>query len=110
MESDTNGAIWSLPHGGELDANVVRLQHGHEFVDHVNDEVDILLVVWSGDGELVVDDEVASLRAGSVVHIARGRRRTIRARTTDLTYLSIHRRRGPLMIQPRPGSPPAATE
>ncbi len=99
---DGEGAIWSLPHGGDLDANVVRLGPGRAIGEHVNVEVDVLVAVWSGDGELVVEDEVIPLRPGVVVSVERGLRRTIRAGSSDLVYLSVHRRRGPLRIHRRP--------
>jgi mannose-6-phosphate isomerase-like protein (cupin superfamily) len=98
-DDGADGAIWSLPHGGELDANVVRLGDGNAIADHVNGEVDVLLVVWSGAGELVVDDHATALRSGIVVAVPRGSRRAVRAQGSDLTYLSIHRRRDGLMIR-----------
>jgi mannose-6-phosphate isomerase-like protein (cupin superfamily) len=94
-----DGAIWSLPHGGDLDANVVRIGDGNAIADHVNGEVDVLVMVWSGTGELVVDDRATALRPGIVVSVPRGARRAVRAHGSDLTYLSIHRRREGLTIR-----------
>jgi quercetin dioxygenase-like cupin family protein len=98
-DDGADGAIWSLPHGGDLDANVVRLRDGNAIADHVNGEVDVLVVVWSGGGELVVDGRATALRPGIVVSVPRGARRAVRAQGSDLTYLSIHRRREALTIR-----------
>ena len=93
------GAIWSLPHGGDLDANVVRVEAGGAIDEHVNDEVDVLLLVWSGSGDITVGAESIDLEPGVVVGIARGRSRAIYAGATDLVYLSVHRRRDPMGIR-----------
>ena len=67
----------------------------------MNDEVDVLIVVWTGDGRLSIDDRIVHLRAGVVVSVSKGARRTITADTSDLVYLSVHRRRDGLSIRRR---------
>lgn len=99
-----SGAVWSLPHGGGLDANVVRLVAGDAVGEHVNDEVDVLLVVWSGTGELVIDDHRVPLGPGTITHVCRGARRSVRAAGDGLVYLSVHPRRGPMVVG-RPDEP-----
>lgn len=94
-----SGAIWSLPHGGDLDANVVRVEAGGAIDEHVNDEVDVLITVWSGSGDVTVGAESVGLEPGVVVGIARGQPRAIYAGPNDLVYLSVHRRRGPMGIR-----------
>jgi mannose-6-phosphate isomerase-like protein (cupin superfamily) len=96
-----SGAVWSLPHGGDLDANLVRLGPGDGVGVHVNDEVDALLLVRSGQGELVVDGAVRELRPDVLALVPRGAPRSLRAGPAGLTYLSIHRRRGPLGVTRR---------
>jgi mannose-6-phosphate isomerase-like protein (cupin superfamily) len=93
-----DGVVWSSPRGGGLDANVVRLGAGNAIEEHVNEQVDVLLVVWSGTGELEIDDRRVPLAAGTVALIPRNARRRIVARTGGLTYLSTHPARGPLSI------------
>src|SRR5690606_24180363 len=46
------GAVWSLPHGGDLDANLVLLAPHGEVGEHVNRDVDVLLAVQDGTGEV----------------------------------------------------------
>ena len=59
----TSGALWSLPHDGDLDANVVLLQPGRSVGAHVNGEVDVLIVGITGTGEVLVDGVSHALRA-----------------------------------------------
>lgn len=97
-DEEGSGVVWSLPHGGGLDANIVRLAARDTIGEHVNDQLDVLVVVWSGSGELVVDDRRVLLLPGTIAHIERGARRSIRAGDEGLVYLSTHRNRGPLAI------------
>ena len=98
-ELSGSGAVWSLPHDGDLDGNVVRVPAGQAIHEHVNDEVDVLIAVWSGSGDLSVDGRSLDLGPGVVVSIERGRSRAIQAGRSDLVYLSVHRRRGPMGIR-----------
>lgn len=100
----SGGAVWSLPHGGDLDANLVRLDPGAAIDAHVNDELDVLLFVQSGTAVLTVDDQAQSLGPDHLALIPKGSRRTIVAGTGGITYLSVHRRRSPLKISRSPKS------
>lgn len=100
-ESGSSGAVWSLPHGGDLDANAVWLGPDDVIDEHVNDEVDVLVVVWRGDGDLLTDRGSTRLGPGIVAQIPRGGRRAIRAGSEGLTYLSVHRRRDGISISRR---------
>lgn len=93
------GVVWSLPHGGDLDANLVRLGPGDAIAEHVNNEVDVLVFVQSGDGRLTIDGESHPLHSDVAAMIPRGSRRRFVGGVGGVTYLSIHRRRGPLRIE-----------
>jgi quercetin dioxygenase-like cupin family protein len=97
-DEEGSGVVWSLPHGGGLDANIVRLAARDTIGEHVNDQLDVLVVVWSGSGELVVDDRRVPLRPGTIAHVDRGARRSICAEGEGLVYLSAHPSRGPMTI------------
>jgi quercetin dioxygenase-like cupin family protein len=97
------GVVWKLPHEGDLDGNLVRLAAGRSIDEHVNDEVDVLVVVRAGDGELTVDGVPHALTGTALALIPRGTRRSIAAGDDGITYLSIHRRREGLHIG-HPGS------
>lgn len=96
-----NGVVWSLPHGGDLDANLVRLEPGARIGEHVNDEVDVLIFVQAGTGRLLLGGAELALGPDHLALIPARVRRAVTAGTDGITYLSIHRRRGPLGI----GSP-----
>ncbi|MFV0307509.1 MAG: cupin domain-containing protein [Desertimonas sp.] len=94
------GVGWSLPHGGDLDANLVRLGPADTIGEHRNDEVDVLVVGQTGAAQVIVDDRVLSLGPGVVVWIPTGTRRRITAGAHGASYLSIHRRRGGITLRP----------
>ena len=48
--SGRDGVVWSLPHGGDLDVNLVHLAAGGSIGAHVNDEVDVAGSVMTGSG------------------------------------------------------------
>ena len=60
-----SGAVWSLPHGGDLDANGVVLHPGDTVGAHANAEVDVIIVGISGTGEVTIDDSASSLTSGT---------------------------------------------
>ena len=100
--SGADGAVWSLPHEGDLDANVVKLGPGGRIPDHRNDEVDVLIVVLGGSGDLVVDEETEPLRPHSLARIPKGTRRGLQAGAEGLVYLTVHRARAGLRLTRRP--------
>src|SRR3954471_21701055 len=95
------GALWSLPHGGDLDANLVRLGPGEAIGAHVNTEVDVLVVGIAGLGTVDVDGAVHDLRPSRVVLVPKDRQRAITAGDGELLYLTVHRARGRLQISDR---------
>lgn len=96
--SGHDGVVWSLPHDGDLDVNLVHLAAGGRIGAHVNNDVDIAMSVMTGSGELAAGSARHDLRAGVLVSIPKGVQREVRAGADGMTYLSIHRRRGPLLI------------
>jgi quercetin dioxygenase-like cupin family protein len=92
------GAVWTLEEGGDLNANLVRFEAGRGVGEHVNDEVDVLIVGVSGSGLVGVDGEEHPVSNGLMVFVPRGARRYTRAVSDDFVYVSVHRRRGPLRI------------
>jgi quercetin dioxygenase-like cupin family protein len=101
VASGVGGAVWSLPHGGDLDANLVRLAPGAAIGSHVNNDVDVLIVVREGDGLLTVDGVEHELAASTVALVQQGAARAIAAGPDGVAYLSIHKRRSPMTIQLR---------
>jgi quercetin dioxygenase-like cupin family protein len=95
---DRGGAIWTLEGSGDLNANLVRFDAGGGVEEHVNDEVDVIFVGISGSGAVKVDGERHALGPGRLVFVRKGTRRSTRAASGGLAYLTVHRRRGPLRI------------
>jgi hypothetical protein len=62
-------------------------------VEHVNSEVDVVLVGIAGDGLVEVDGMAHLLRSGQAVIIPKGVRRAIRSTSGRFAYLTCHRRR-----------------
>jgi hypothetical protein len=73
--------------------NLVRLGRGDCIQPHRNDELEVLVVVVSGRGELTLDGQVHQLAPMVVAHLPKGTVRAIAAVNGPLAYLSIHRRR-----------------
>jgi quercetin dioxygenase-like cupin family protein len=86
------GARWRLD-GEDLQANLVRLGPGDRIQRHRNDEVEVLVVVVAGRGELTLDGQVHQLAPMVVAHLPKGTVRAIAAVNGPLAYLSVHRRR-----------------
>jgi quercetin dioxygenase-like cupin family protein len=91
-----DGAIWSL-NCEQLNVNLMRLSAGEGIPEHVNGELDVLLVVFEGAGELIVDGESHDLGPGLALVVPRGARRGLRCSKGPLVYLTAHRQRGGLM-------------
>jgi quercetin dioxygenase-like cupin family protein len=86
------GARWRLD-GEDLQANLVRLGRGDRIQPHRNDELEVLVVVVAGRGELTLDGQAHQLAPMVVAHLPKGTVRAIAAVDGPLAYLSVHRRR-----------------
>ena len=90
------GALWSLS-APELNLNLVRFPAGDGVPAHVNNEVDVVVVVVSGEGVAEIDGREERLRSGVLLFIPKGVTRAFHATSGDLAYLTCHRRRARLM-------------
>lgn len=90
-----DGVHWTLDPPSQLNLNLARLEPGHRIAPHRNDEVDVALVVVSGEGELLVEDTTHPLQPNTVAHVPRGLTRGITASPggQGLSYLTTHTRR-----------------
>ncbi|HVA89613.1 MAG TPA: cupin domain-containing protein [Chloroflexota bacterium] len=80
----------------DLNANLLVFDGADGVAEHVNREVDVLVVAVAGVGVVTIDDEAHSLVAGQAVLIPLGARRAIQAAGTRFAYLTCHRRRAGL--------------
>ncbi|HEX8235050.1 MAG TPA: hypothetical protein VF600_03765 [Abditibacteriaceae bacterium] len=96
LETENNGVLWG---GQSDDLNVTLLSwpHGEGVAQHVNTEVDVLLVVLHGTGRVVVNGAAFELQMGQSLLVRKGSERLIESTSERFSYLSVHRRRGGLM-------------
>lgn len=92
------GVIWTLQEGEDLNANLVCFPAGEGVREHANDEVDVLVLGVTGSGVVAVDGREQELRAGTLVFVPKGARRSTRSGSDNFSYLTVHRRRGPIPV------------
>jgi mannose-6-phosphate isomerase-like protein (cupin superfamily) len=95
------GAIWTRQ-SEDLDVNLLVFASGDGVAEHVNAEVDVLLVGITGAGAVTIDGTSHILRAGQALVIAKGARRSTCGASASFAYLTCHRRRGGLWPRPQP--------
>ena len=89
------GVAWA--HQGEdLSANLVVFGPGEGVAEHVNAEVDVLLVGAMGEGVVVIGGREHALGTGQAVVVPKGVPRATRAGEGRFAYLTCHRRRAGL--------------
>ena len=96
---ERTGVVWSLQESTDLNVNLVQFTEGEGVGDHVNDEVDVLLVGVSGHGEVRINGTLHFLSSGTLILIPKGVRRSTRGISANFAYLTVHQRRGPLKIR-----------
>ena len=89
------GAIWTRQ-SEDLDVNLLVFRAGEGVAEHVNTEVDVLLVGIMGSGVITVDGTCRVLHAGHALVVPKGANRGTRSLSDPFAYLSCHRRRGGL--------------
>lgn len=80
----------------DLNVNLLVFPTGAGVAEHVNTEVDVLLVGVAGEGIVDVEGQALSLKAGQALVVPKGTSRAIRAVASPFAYLSCHRRRAGL--------------
>ncbi|PBC81231.1 hypothetical protein SAMN05428945_4248 [Streptomyces sp. 2224.1] len=110
-----SGALWRLTQSNrQLDANLVRLPAGTSVAGHVEAELDVLLIVIEGDGQLDNGTRAQTLESGVVAWLPKSAHRALVAGPRGLVYLTVHRRRPGLSIGGRAadegGEAPCAQE
>jgi quercetin dioxygenase-like cupin family protein len=101
------GILWKLADAGrQLDANLVRLAPGARVPAHAEPDLDVLVLVVAGTGELDADPRQprTPLAAGALVWLPHGATRGIAAGEQGLSYVTVHRRRPGMRIGRRPGA------
>ena len=95
------GVAWKLQmRERDLDSNVISLAPGAAIGEHHGPDLDVLLHVLSGAGQLVTELGPVELRPGSLVWLPRRSRREFTAGPDGLMYLTVHQRRQALTLAP----------
>jgi quercetin dioxygenase-like cupin family protein len=98
------GPIWTNT-CDDLNVNLLMFRAGEEIEEHVNSELDVLVVGIAGEGVISVDGEPHPLPPGRTMIIPKGARRSTHVMGERFAYLTCHRRRAGLM--PTIGKRPA---
>ena len=96
------GPLWGMQ-SEELNATLLEWPPGGGVAEHVNDELEVLVLVLAGSASVSVDGTEHELTAGGLLLVPRGSARSLSAGRGGVRYLSVHRRRGPLLPRPRIG-------
>lgn len=103
------GAIWKLQMSRrQLDSNVIRMLPGERIEEHTGPELDVLVHVLAGAGEMLTELDPVPLESGALLWLPRKSRRGFRAGSPGLTYLTVHLRRPGLSIAPRSADLPTS--
>ena len=95
------GAIWTRQ-CEDLDINLLGFASGEGVAEHVNAEVDVLLVGIAGAGAVTIAGTRQILSAGHAIVIPKGANRGIQSMSDPFAYLTCHRRRGGIWPQRQP--------
>lgn len=101
-DPDVTGAVWKLQSSErDLDSNIIALGPGGAIETHTGPDLDVLIHVLSGSGILTTElDTDIALHAGDLVWLPRRSRRRFAADAQGLRYLTVHKRRKALVLQP----------
>ncbi len=99
-DPDAAGAVWKLPmRQRDLDSNIISLQPGPAIGSHAGPDLDVLLLVLDGTGQLITERGPLQLRPGALVWLPRRSRREFTAGPDGLRYLTVHQRRQSLVLE-----------
>jgi len=103
--ADVTGAVWKLEaRERDLDSNVIALPPGQAIDAHTGPDLDVLIHVLAGSGQLATELDRIDLTPGVLLWMPRCSRRQLTAGGEGLRYLTVHKRRQALLIDTRPVS------
>lgn len=101
--ADATGVIWKLQmRERDLDSNVIALAPGATIDAHAGPDVDVLIHVLAGSGQLGTERDTLALRPGSLTWLPRRSLRQFTAGPDGLKYLTVHQRRQALTLTTAP--------
>jgi uncharacterized protein (DUF2249 family)/quercetin dioxygenase-like cupin family protein len=91
----------------DLDMTLLSWKDGRRIDEHINNEVDVVMLGIEGDGVVTVNGDAQEMRPGVALLIPKGCRRAIKGTSERFSYLSVHRRRRGIVLnlngRPLPG-------
>lgn len=97
--AEATGAVWKLQtRHRDLDSNIIAIPPAGTIDTHTGPDLDVLIHVLAGHGELTTEQGVLSLDPGALVWLPRRSRRQFTAGPNGLRYLTIHQRRRSLLL------------
>lgn len=101
-EPPASGAVWKLAaRDRDLDANIVALPPDGAIDAHAGPDLDVLIQVLGGSGTLTGERGTLQLEPGVLAWLPRRSVRQFSAGPRGLRYLTVHRRRQALALEPR---------
>ncbi|RYG26698.1 cupin domain-containing protein [bacterium] len=97
IDAASPGPQWGLE-TDDLNATLLVWPAGEGVAEHVNDEVDVLIVGVEGEGAVTVDGRRVPLGAGQTILVPKGSLRSVTATTPRFGHLNVHRRRRKLAV------------
>ncbi len=111
MAATGGGPLWAQE-SADLDVTLLSWPADQGVPAHVNDEVDVLLIVIAGSASVTIGASTHRVAAGQALLIPKGVERAIVGGAERVSYLSVHRRRRGLWPtlpgRPLNGSTPTA--
>lgn len=102
-EETAHQPAWAM-RSADLNANLLVFDGIDGVAEHVNNEVDVLVVCVAGSGVITIDGVAHPITANQAVLIPVGASRSLAAAGSRFAYLTCHRRRAGLWPSgaPRP--------
>ena len=97
------GPVWTTE-SQDLNVNLLVFRAGEGVPEHVNSEVDVLMIGIAGNGVVNIDGKPHALPPGYCVIVPKGARRSTKVMSDRFAYLTCHRRRPGLMPTVNPPS------
>jgi uncharacterized cupin superfamily protein len=95
--------VWKLEmRRRDLDSNIIRLHPGASIGAHVGPDLDVLLLVLDGTGQLTTELNTIDLHPGALIWLPQHSRRQFTAGSQGLSYLTVHQRRQSLTLNAAP--------
>jgi uncharacterized protein (DUF2249 family)/quercetin dioxygenase-like cupin family protein len=100
-DGDATGVVWKVQlRERDLDSNIIALAPGQTIAAHAGPDLDVLIYVLAGTGELTTELDTLALHGGSLCWLPRRSRREFTAGPDGLRYLTVHQRRQALTLTP----------